>query len=81
MMLLITSMINPPMTTPRSNALVVERNCFDPSGIDYVNMAGADGAEVAPAYDHADITALAAAHIASDPVCLYRHGAKRTALR
>lgn len=38
-----------------------------------VNLIGADVVEVAPAYDHSDITALAAAHIAADILCLMRH--------
>jgi agmatinase len=40
-----------------------------------IELIGADIVEVAPAYDHADITALAAAHIASDLICLFRHRA------
>lgn len=40
-----------------------------------VNLVGADVVEVAPAYDHADITALAAAHIASELICLFSHRA------
>lgn len=35
-----------------------------------VNLIGMDVVEVAPAYDHADITALAAAHLAADMLCL-----------
>ncbi len=40
-------------------------------------MVGADvvEVEVAPAYDHADIAALAAAHVASELICLFRHRA------
>jgi agmatinase len=38
-----------------------------------VNLIGADVVEVAPAYDHSDVTALAAAHIATDILCLMRH--------
>jgi agmatinase len=38
-----------------------------------VNLIGADVVEVAPAYDHSDVTALAAAHIAADILCLMRH--------
>ncbi|MCE7913334.1 MAG: agmatinase [Nitrosomonas sp. PRO4] len=41
-----------------------------------VNIIGMDIVEVAPAYDHSQITALAAAHIACDLICLY---AKRKA--
>lgn len=35
-----------------------------------VNMVGADVVEVAPAYDHAEITALAAATVAHDLLCV-----------
>jgi agmatinase len=46
-------------------------------GLTSIDMVGADVVEVAPAYDHADITALAAAHVASELVCLFRHRARR----
>lgn len=36
-----------------------------------INLIGMDIVEVAPAYDHSQITALAAAHIACDLICLY----------
>ncbi|MDV6010926.1 agmatinase [Haloechinothrix sp. LS1_15] len=39
-------------------------------GLRGCNLVGADVVEVAPAYDHAEITALAAAHVAYDLVCL-----------
>ncbi|MEM5310164.1 agmatinase [Paraburkholderia sp. JHI869] len=42
-------------------------------GLGDVNLVGADVVEVAPAYDHSDVTALAAAHIAADILCLMRH--------
>lgn len=35
-----------------------------------VNLVGLDVVEVAPAYDHAEITALAAAHVATEMLCL-----------
>jgi agmatinase len=41
-------------------------------GLGSIDLVGADVVEVAPAYDHADITALAGAHIAADLVCLFR---------
>lgn len=44
-------------------------------GLTSIDMVGADVVEVAPAYDHADITALAAAHVASELICLFRHRA------
>ncbi|PMX34428.1 agmatinase, partial [Pseudomonas sp. FW301-21B01] len=36
------------------------------------NLVGADVVEVAPAYDQSEITAIAAAHIACDLLCLWR---------
>ncbi|UVE70153.1 agmatinase (plasmid) [Burkholderia pyrrocinia] len=44
-------------------------------GLTSIDMVGADVVEVAPAYDHADITALAAAHVASELICLFRQRA------
>jgi agmatinase len=39
-------------------------------GLGAINFVGADVVEVAPAYDHAEITAIAAATIAHDWLCL-----------
>jgi agmatinase len=39
-------------------------------GLVGLNWVGMDVVEVAPAYDPSDITALAAAHIAADMLCL-----------
>ena len=39
-----------------------------------LNVVGMDVVEVSPAYDHAQITALAGATIASDLLCLYLEG-------
>ena len=41
-------------------------------GLGSLDLVGADVVEVAPAYDHAEITALAAAHVACDLLCLWR---------
>jgi len=38
-----------------------------------VNLIGADVVEVAPAYDQSDITAIAAAHLATDLLCVMRN--------
>ena len=38
-----------------------------------VNLIGMDVVEVAPAYDQSEITALAAAHLACDFLCLMRN--------
>lgn len=39
-------------------------------GMRGMNLIGADVVEVAPAYDHADITAVAASHVAYDLITL-----------
>ncbi len=46
-----------------------------------LNVIGMDVVEVAPAYDHAEITALAAAHVAAEMLCLLaaRRGAAAAA--
>lgn len=41
-----------------------------------INLVGMDVVEVAPAYDHAEITALAAAQIAIEMLCLYAENNK-----
>ena len=38
-----------------------------------LNIVGMDVVEVSPAYDNAEITAIAAAHIAADMLCLMRN--------
>ena len=40
-------------------------------GLVGINLVGMDVVEVAPAYDHAEITALAGAQIAIEMLCLY----------
>jgi agmatinase len=40
-------------------------------GLTGINLVGMDVVEVAPAYDHAEITALAAAQVAIELLCLY----------
>ena len=40
-----------------------------------LNLVGADVVEVSPAYDHAEITGVAAAHVAYDLVSLLATGA------
>jgi agmatinase len=41
-------------------------------GLAGVQLAGADVVEVAPAYDHAEVTAIAAANIVYEVLCLFR---------
>ncbi|MGR3815297.1 MAG: agmatinase [Cognatishimia activa] len=43
-------------------------------GLEGLNLVGMDVVEVAPAYDHAEITAIAAATIAHDWLCLVARG-------
>lgn len=43
-------------------------------GLAGLNIVGMDLVEVSPPYDHAQITALAGATLASDLICLYLHG-------
>ena len=38
-----------------------------------IRLVGMDVVEVAPAYDHAGITAIAAAHVATELLCLWAH--------
>jgi agmatinase len=40
-------------------------------GLRGINLVGMDVVEVAPAYDHADVTSLAAATLAMEMLCLY----------
>ena len=42
-------------------------------GMGPVNLVGMDVVEVSPAYDHSEITALVAAHIAADLLCILRN--------
>jgi agmatinase len=44
-------------------------------GFDGANLVGADIVEVAPAYDHAEITGIAAANLAYELVSLFALGA------
>lgn len=46
-------------------------------GLAGANMIGADVVELSPAYDHAEITAIGAAHVAYDLVALLSMGADR----
>jgi agmatinase len=46
-------------------------------GLDGLDLAGADVVEVAPAYDHAELTALAAANVAYEYLGLFALAAKR----
>jgi agmatinase len=50
-------------------------------GLDGCHLVSADVVEVAPAYDHADITAVAASHVAYELISLMaRQGASEPVL-
>jgi agmatinase len=65
--------------TPVAGGLTSAQALEAVRSLEFVNLVGADVVEVAPAYDHADITAIAAATIAHDIICLraLRLGATR----
>jgi agmatinase len=50
-------------------------------GLDGINIVGADVVEVAPAYDHADITTLAAATLVFDLLALMVNRSKTAGMR
>lgn len=56
--------------TPEAGGLTSREVLEILRGLAGLNIVGADVVEVAPAYDHADITAVAASHIAYDLVSL-----------
>jgi agmatinase len=63
--------------TPVSGGLSMAQAQRILRGLQPLDLAGLDVVEVAPAYDHAEITALAAAHVAAEQLCLL--AAKRPA--
>ncbi|WHN65855.1 agmatinase [Cysteiniphilum sp. QT6929] len=62
--------------TPVSGGLSSAQGLAILRGLTGLNLIGADVVEVAPAYDHAEITAIAAAHVACDMICLLAHDKK-----
>ncbi len=56
--------------TPVSGGLSSAQALAIIRGLSGLNLIGADVVEVAPSYDHSEITAIAAAHIACDIICL-----------
>lgn len=64
--------------TPEAGGLTSRELLEILRGLDGLDLVGADVVEVAPAYDHADITAVAACHVAYDLVTLL---ARRRAAR
>jgi agmatinase len=56
--------------TPEAGGLTSRELLALIRGLDGSNVVGADVVEVAPAYDHAEITSIAAANVAYELVCL-----------
>lgn len=59
--------------TPVPGGLTTAQALAIVRGLEPVNLVGSDVVEVAPAYDRSEVTALAAAHIASDLLCVLRN--------
>ncbi|MBK0420479.1 agmatinase [Leucobacter sp. CSA2] len=57
--------------TPEPGGISSRELMFLIRGLSGLNIVGADVVEVAPAYDHADITSLAAAHVAYEFLSLW----------
>ena len=66
----------PATGTPEAGGHDEPRTAGGVRGFDGLNLVGADIVEVAPAYDHAEITGVAAANLAYELVSLF---ARRTA--
>ena len=59
--------------TPVAGGLTSAQALHIIRGMGPVNLVGADVVEVSPAYDQSEITALAAAHVALDLLCVMRN--------
>jgi len=57
--------------TPEAGGLTSRELLGILRGLAGVNVVGADIVEVAPAYDHAEITAMAASHVAYELLALF----------
>jgi agmatinase len=57
--------------TPEPGGLTSRELLFLLRGLAPLDVVGADVVEVAPAYDHADVTSLAAAHVAYEFLSLW----------
>jgi agmatinase len=62
--------------TPEPGGLTSRELQFILRGLDGLQLAGADVVEVSPPYDHAELTALAAANVAYEMLCLFARGAR-----
>ncbi|MEU7744976.1 agmatinase [Nonomuraea sp. NPDC049158] len=60
--------------TPEAGGLTSRELLEILRGLSGCNLVGADVVEVAPAYDHAEITSVAAAHVAYDLISLFALG-------
>ena len=60
--------------TPKAGGLTSRELLGILRGLAGMRLVGADVVEVAPAYDHAEITAVAAAHVAYELLALMRLG-------
>ena len=60
--------------TPEAGGLTSRELLGILRGLAGMRLVGADVVEVAPAYDHAEITAVAAAHVAYELLALMRLG-------
>lgn len=59
--------------TPVAGGLTTAQALAILRGLEPANLVGMDVVEVSPPYDQSDITALAAAHVASDLLCVLRN--------
>ncbi len=62
--------------TPEPGGLTTRELQFILRGMDGLDLAGADVVEVAPAYDHAELTAIAAANVAYEYLGLFARAAR-----
>lgn len=58
--------------TPVAGGLTSHQALSIIRGLSNLNIIGMDIVEVSPPYDHSEVTALAAAHVAADMLCLMR---------
>lgn len=63
--------------TPEPGGLTTRELQFILRGLDGLDLAGADVVEVAPAYDHAELTSIAAANVAYEYLGLFARSARR----
>jgi agmatinase len=62
--------------TPEAGGMTSRELLGTLRGLAGLNLVGADVVEVAPAYDHAEITAVAASHVAYELIALFAAGGK-----